>query len=183
MRVDPAFFYDVGGFVHILRLYRTIPLWYTVSMKTNQTNREFEEILHPLKKHALVQQMKQFRQHGRTSTYRHCHDVAKLCYRLDKALRLRCNRKTLLTGAMLHDFYLYDWHHKDDGSHRWHGFHHADRAGRNAREKLGVDSKVEDVIRSHMWPLTITAIPRSREAWLICMADKAVSLKETILRK
>ena len=35
---------------------------------------------------------------------------------------------TLIKGAMLHDFYLYDWHAQDNGEHRWHGYHHAEKA-------------------------------------------------------
>ena len=37
----------------------------------------------------------------------------------------------------------------------------------------------KDLIAHHMWPLT-PCPPHHREAWLVCLADKMVSTRETI---
>lgn len=140
-------------------------------------------VLRPLLSHPLVKQMQQYVQHGSISTYRHCLRVAALSHRLNRRLHLNADRKTLLTGALLHDFYLYDWHHKDGGAHDWHGFRHADTAADNAVRHFGADKRVEHVIRSHMWPLNLTRLPRSREAWIVCVADKWASLEETLFHR
>ena len=103
--------------------------------------------------------------------------------RINRRLHLNADEDTLLTGAMLHDFYLYDWHNKDGGSHNLHGYIHADRALENARRYFHVDEKTAHVIRCHMWPLNITRLPRSREAWIVCIADKCVSVKETLFER
>lgn len=142
-----------------------------------------EEILDELCSDPEVQKMKQYRQHGRVTTYEHCRSVARASERINRSLHLHADTRTLLTGAMLHDFYLYDWHEADGGSHDWHGFIHAGTARQNAVSRLGVKEKVAHVIESHMWPLNLTRIPKSREAWIVCVADKYVSLKETLFRR
>ena len=139
-----------------------------------------QEILSALLSNGHVQEMKGFIQHGSVSTFEHCVSVANLSYAIDKRLGLCSDLKTLLTGAVLHDFFLYDWH---DGVRRWHGFTHAKAACRNAREYFTIDDKTSHVIESHMWPLNIKKLPRSREAWVVCVADKWVSLCETLLRR
>ena len=131
-------------------------------------------------KNPHVRRMKSFTQHGRVSTFDHCQSVAKLSYRINRWLHLHADEKRLVHGAMLHDFYLYDWHAYDGGTHRLHGFHHADVAADNASRLLHVEPGVEKIIRTHMWPLTITKVPKSREAWIVCVADKVCSLNETL---
>ena len=81
----------------------------------------------------------------------------------------------------LHDFYLYDWHEKSTW-HRWHGFSHPSRAWENARRHFPMGAKEENIIRSHMWPLIPWQIPKSREAVIVCLADKCCSLYETTAR-
>ena len=149
-------------------------------MKNKQ---DAEAILSELKADEAVQKMKGFIQHGRVSTYEHCESVARLSDRINRRLSLNADTKTLLTGAMLHDFYLYDWHEAGDGSHRLHGFRHAKTASENAKKHFNVDENTSHVIMSHMWPLNPLRFPRSKEAWIVCIADKCVSLHETLFKR
>ena len=142
-----------------------------------------DDILSDIKSDHLVQRMKKYIQHGRISTYEHCENVTRMSDKIDKILHLHSDRDTLLKGAMLHDFYLYDWHEEDGGTHKLHGFRHAKAARENARQYLHTNEKINDVIDSHMWPLNLKKVPKSREAWVVCIADKLVSLHETIFRR
>ena len=108
-------------------------------------------------------------------------NVVKLSFWINKHLHLSANERALLTGALLHDFYLYDWHEKSTW-HRWHGFSHPSRAWENARRHFPMGAKEENIIRSHMWPLIPWQIPKSREAVIVCLADKCCSLYETTAR-
>ena len=155
-----------------------------VEFQTDKLKKQQDEVFEFIKdilEKDEVHEMKNYIQHGRVSTYDHCKNVAKTANALAKKLKIKnIDRRALIRGAMMHDFYLYDWHNKDDGSHRLHGYHHASKARDNADEILGATIKEQEIIESHMWPLTFTKIPRSREAWLVCLADKGVSTKEVI---
>jgi uncharacterized protein len=144
---------------------------------------EMEMILSGIQADKHVQEMKNYIQHGRISTFEHCENVAKLSYAIDELLSLRSDLKVLITGAMLHDFFLYDWHEKGDGNHPLHGFSHAEKAAENASKYFAIDEKTRQVIYCHMWPLNLVRVPKSREAWIVCFADKWVSIKETLFRR
>ena len=146
-------------------------------------NSDADRVLAELCSNPKVQEMKQYIQHGKVCTYDHCKAVARMCSKINRNFRLNADEKILLRSAMLHDFYLYDWHDDDGGSHDWHGFIHAERAADNARRYLNVSDEEMKVIRSHMWPLNMTKVPSSREAWILWMADKAVSLHETLFQR
>ena len=59
---------------------------------------------------------------------------------------------------------------------------HPSYAAANAKRDFGIGEKEENIIRSHMWPLTVTKLPKCREAVIVCIADKLTSATETILR-
>ena len=131
--------------------------------------------------HEKVKEMRGFIQHGSMDTYTHCLQVARMSFYLNRHLKLRADEEALVAGALLHDFYLYDWHEKDP-SHRLHGFFHPAKACENAVRYFDVGPREQHIIRTHMWPLTLRSVPLSREAVLVCLADKWCSALETIRR-
>ena len=141
---------------------------------------EIQAILSDIQSDKTVLEMKQYIQHGNVSTYEHCENVARLSYNINRVFSLHADLQVLLTGAMLHDFYLYDWHHEDNGEHRLHGFSHAEKARDNAKKYFQIDDETGHVIYCHMWPLNLGRVPRTREAWIVCVADKCSSLYETL---
>ena len=125
--------------------------------------------------------MKTFVQHGHISTYQHVMNVVCMSCLLNRRLHLRADRKSLVRGAFLHDYYLYDWHDRSVHAH-WHGFRHPMTALANAEKRFCLSPTERNIIASHMWPLTLTRLPRCREAAIVCAADKLCALYETILR-
>jgi HD domain-containing protein len=119
-------------------------------------------------------------QHGTMPVYRHCLDVAKQSIQINKALGLGCSERDLIRGALLHDYFLYDWHDKNrENYQKLHGFYHPGIALKNARKEYHLTRREEDIIKKHMWPLTIVP-PLCREAWVVTAADKYCSLLETL---
>ena len=120
---------------------------------------------------------RQFIQHGGVSGNEHSLDVARLCVRMAEKLPFRVDERSLVRGALLHDYFLYDWH-VPDKSHRFHGFIHAARAERNAERDFGLNRIERNMIRAHMFPMNLT-LPRYRESVILCLADKICATRET----
>lgn len=121
---------------------------------------------------------KQYMQHGRVSVYAHCVRVAYTSCYLAARLSVPVDRRALVRGALLHDYFLYDWHKKGEG-HSLHGFFHPRKAWENAKRDVALNSIEENIILRHMFPLTVVP-PQFREAWLVCAADKICALRETV---
>ncbi len=152
-------------------------------MLTEKEKQHVRAVLGDLLSDPLVLEMKNYIQHGDVTTYDHCLSVAYRCYEIVLRRGYRVREEELLRAAMLHDFYLYDWHTVGDGSHRLHGFRHARRAAENAVRYLGVSAREGAAIDSHMWPLNPGRFPRTKEGWILTLADKEVSLFETLAGK
>ena len=127
-------------------------------------------------KSANMQKEKKFLQHGKVSVYTHSVRVAVLSLFLAELLRVKVNEEAMMRGALLHDYFLYDWHEKDD-SHRWHGFSHARAALKNAKKDFQLGEIEQDVIQKHMFPLNLKP-PKYKESVLVCLADKLSALEE-----
>ena len=120
-----------------------------------------------------------FYQHGKINIYVHSLRVAYICYYWVKKYHLHVDEKALIRGALLHDYFLYDWHDKEHEHKRPHGFFHPSAALCNAKQDFILTRKEENIIQGHMFPLTLIP-PGCKEAWLVCMADKVCSTRETV---
>ena len=124
--------------------------------------------------------MGQFVQHGSVSTLAHVVRVAQTSLKMAGALKLNVSEQELVRGALLHDYYLYDWH---TTSNKGHAVNHPLIAARNAQHDYGLTPKERNIIEAHMWPLPPNRVPKSKEAWLVCAADKWCSLGETLFKR
>ncbi len=151
------------------------------TMEMNLPDPEHEEFMAlagPIIETPAYQRLRQYIQHGKVTTYQHCLDVAWQAFRMNRRLHMGVNEADLVAACLLHDYYLYDWHDHGD---RLHGFHHPDIAARCARDDFHVSEEVQEAIRSHMWPLTLSKVPAGKIGWLLTMSDKICSAKETMM--
>lgn len=116
--------------------------------------------------------------HGSISVFDHSVSVAILCLKIARYFHLKTNEVALVRGALLHDYYLYDWHIKDN-NHKWHGFIHAKRALENAERDFILSDIERNMIVSHMFPLNIRIL-RYRESVILTIADKICATWEIL---
>lgn len=151
-----------------------------IPMAISETDaKDIKEILQSLATDPRVLRMDMVKQHRTTTTYQHVLNVAVTCYVLNKILHANSDVNDLLTGAILHDYFLYDWRNNDKGVTGFqHSYKHPSIALRNAEKDFEIDDKVKNIIESHMWPYTPFKIPKCREAWLVVLADKICAIEE-----
>lgn len=128
---------------------------------------------------SVFKDLKKYPSHGNTSLYDHSKNVAKSSYDFAKKHHIKCSYQELVNGALLHDLYLYNWHHSKV---KFHLFKHAKISLATAKRYFKLTKKEENIIKTHMFPITLFSIPKYKEAWIVCWFDKVVALKE-ILKK
>ena len=110
--------------------------------------------------------------HGLTR-YEHVIRVAKNTYRLSKLFRMDYISAT--RGALLHDYFNDTEYQYTKGMKK--GSLHPVIALNNARREYNLNSKEENIIVSHMYPLGDVK-PNCKESWLVSSVDKTVALYE-----
>lgn len=133
----------------------------------------FKEIVSDILESDNFKQMKEYRHHGSISTYKHSITVAFLVYKHYKDKNTKYDLKDIVRGAILHDYYLYDWHHTGEG-HRLHGFRHPYFAYKNAKKEYEISYVMKDIIIHHMFPLVIIP-PKTKPGWVVSYYDKVAS--------
>ena len=126
--------------------------------------------------------MKEFKQHGDVSVLSHSLRVAERSLKFTETMakfHIYCDEEAVVRGALLHDYFLYDWHEKS-AIHNLHGFRHAGTALKNADKEYDLTPKERDIIEKHMFPLNIKP-PCCREAWIVNLADTYCSTGETLM--
>lgn len=141
---------------------------------------EYMECVQDILANEKVQSMKNFIQHGTTTTLTHCIHVSYYSYKVCRRYGLDC--RTAARGGLLHDLYLYDWHtHAKETGERFHGLTHPRTALKNAESLFRLNEAEKDIILKHMWPLTLIP-PRTWEGCVVMLADKHCGFMETVFR-
>ena len=148
---------------------------------TLEKKQQLEEIYQSFLNDERILKMKEISMHRGSNCYIHSFKVAKLAVK--RALRhKKGDLEVILIGAILHDYYLYDWR-VDRSKMRHHMSSHPYTAAENAERDFGIHEPIKKVIQSHMWPVNFKDFPKTKEARIISNADKAIYLKEIISSK
>lgn len=152
-------------------------------IKTDQQINEIWDFYYEFSKNPILNKVYSTPQHRTSNTYRHLCLVTKECLRYAIKKHLDLDFHSLIRGAFLHDLFFYNWR-VDKKSRRHHLTHHPLIALENAKKEFpDLNPIEEDIIRNHMWPITITKYPKSLEAKIVSIMDKKVTWMEFFNRK
>lgn len=143
--------------------------------------REFQEITKDLLTNQTFKTLDIYVHHRHISILEHSIHVAFFSYLWAKKLSI--DPCSTARGALLHDFYLYDWHQRNPQSKtgiQLHGFKHPGIALRNAQHHFNINAVEADIIEKHMWPLTLHKLPKFKASMLVLWIDKHCSFLEII---
>lgn len=137
---------------------------------------EYKQCVDDLIFNPIVKSMEKFIQHSNISCFEHCVNVSYNSYIICRYLGL--NYRSAARGALLHDLFLYDWHISKP-KNGLHGFTHPTTALKNANKYFDLNDMERDIIKNHMWPLTLK-LPKYKEAFIVSFVDKYCAFMETI---
>jgi len=119
-----------------------------------------------------VARLSEYPHHRGKTRLDHVKEVAHLSFLLGR--RLSLDGDAIIRGALLHDLFFYDWLREGP---RLHGFRHHTIALNNARRITRLSKKEEDIIKKHMWPLTVVP-PRYPESLVVSLVDTWCSIRD-----
>lgn len=140
-------------------------------------DRQFMMVASPILTHKEFMKTKSIVHHGNTR-YNHSVRVAYMSYTLSKILGF--DVKSATRAGILHDFFLV----RDDKNIATSTkmlLEHPSIAKENAINYFGINEKEQNIIESHMFPIS-NVVPKSKEAWIVTLSDKIVSLFEGATR-
>lgn len=147
-------------------------------LNKNNIDNLIENNVKDLVKHGRFIESKNFVQHGDVSVLSHSINVARISLNIARKFKIKINEDALVRGALLHDYFLYDWHDGNPGRPT-HGFTHPTTALNNAKRDYDINNIEADIIKKHMFPLTIIP-PKYKESWIVVVADKVSAVNETV---
>ena len=134
-------------------------------------NNEFNRLIKNIVSNDEFKKTKKITHHGITR-YDHSLRVAYFSYIVTKALRL--DYKETTTAALLHDFFIDEVKEKNAIAKLRQ---HPKFAVENARKYFEISEKQEDIIKTHMFPVTFTP-PKYLESWIVDIVDDIAAIYE-----
>ena len=160
-------------------------------MQLSDTERQrLTAILAQYDQHPEVQRMREFIQHGDVTTYQHCKNVVLVSFWLNRRFHLGADETRWPWGPSSDDFYLYDWAQAQAllpgacaACSRCTALPIPALPASNAERCFAITRKEQNIISSHMWPLTFRHVPTCREAVIVCLADKYCAVLESMFQR
>lgn len=154
----------------------------SISIKTKYLSCDVEQLILDCGSDILNSKGMEFektqRHHGRISCFEHSVAVAYISVWLATIFRIKVDAASLIRGALLHDYFLYNWR-EEDIAHTSHALTHAKTACKNAHKEFGLNKIERDIITKHMYPITPKP-PLYKESILVCIADKLSAVMEVL---
>jgi len=155
---------------------------------TKKDNCEFENLVSDILDNEYFLKTKSDLHHG-TSKYMHSLRVAKLSYKMSRMFK--ASVKSATRAGLLHDFFFGTRKEKEENSY----LNHPITASLNAKEYFNVNDLEAEAIKTHMFHHVLVKKifpfvnrkekasirefkPKSKEGWIICLADLIVSIME-----
>ena len=98
------------------------------NLKTlSKQNKElFVDVYREVSQNSRFNESEQYIQHGKTTVKMHAITVTLFALNISEKFKIKVNKRELIRGALLHDYFLYDWHERKLSN--LHGFRHPKRA-------------------------------------------------------
>ncbi len=133
--------------------------------------KEFDNIISEIISNNEFNKLKNINHHGITR-YDHSLRVAYFTYKITKILKLNYIEAT--TAALLHDFFI-DEVENELGIFKLR--RHPNYAFDNASKYFDLTKLQEDIIKTHMFPVTFTP-PKYLESWIVDIVDDFSAIYE-----
>ncbi len=137
----------------------------------------FSAIVEDIMTHDLVQDMKEISQHSKhISRFDHSLYVAYTSFVICHHLGL--DAEAAARGGMLHDFHIHNARFTRSAFKLL--FTHPIHALKQSCEFFELSKREKNIIESHMWPITISRLPKSREALIVNFVDTYCAMLEMV---
>ncbi len=134
-------------------------------------NEEFNRIIKPILDNKEFMKVKSQSHHG-ISRLEHLLRVSYYSYLITKSLGLNFNETT--RAALLHDFFINET--KNESAFKALQ-NHPKYALKNAQKYYNLTDREQDIIKTHMFPVTFTP-PRYIESWIVDIVDDVAGIYE-----
>lgn len=150
-------------------------------MKKYYEDREYLNKVYDILEHNEFRKMENIVHHG-INRYDHSIRVSYYSYKVAKSLKL--NSEKVARAALLHDFFFEDNSELNKKNKIITMVKHPEYAKENAKKYFEISDLEEDIILTHMFPIS-PRLPKFVESWMVDLVDDIASIyeKSSVIRK
>ncbi|MBQ7668111.1 MAG: HD domain-containing protein [Clostridia bacterium] len=123
-----------------------------------------------------VNKLSEYLHHKNVTRLEHSLNVAATSVKVARKYNLKVDERSIVRGALLHDFFLYDLVNERIENHL---VRHPYIAYENAKAEFMLNDIEKDIILKHMWPIT-NRLPKYKESLIVCLVDTYCAFKEKL---